>query len=266
MPVKNIPRQDGRLARRVRGILPVARASWRAVLDLVFPPRCTACQRQFEPADDILLCPKCRAAVVPPEPPVCPRCGAFPSPETNATSCRACRRFKLAFDTVVPLGLYEGELRHFALQTKRRSGGILAASLAALLVQRRAELLDVCRADCIVPVPMHWRRRLHRGANNADLIGRAIGSRCGLPVHAGWLHRCRSTPPQANLGPRERFRNVRDAFAAGSQRLDGLRVLLVDDVLTTGATCSEAAKALKGVGAEWVGVAVLARAQGSVAM
>jgi predicted amidophosphoribosyltransferase len=109
---------------------------------------------------------------------------------------------------------------------------------------------------------MFWTRRLRRGTNSPEALAQTLGRQLGVPVR-GLLRRRRNTLPQAPLPPRERFRNVRGAFALRkSGALDGIRILVVDDILTTGATCSEAAGVLKAAGAAWVGVVVVARAHG----
>ncbi len=132
-----------------------------------------------------------------------------------------------------------------------------------LLWLRRGAPLVALQADLLVPIPMHWRRRLLRGANSPELLADRLARRLGVPVANRLLIRCRNTKPQADLKPKERFGNVRGAFrTAKGYGLQGARVVLVDDVLTTGATCSEGAKVLKQAGASMVGVAVVARAEG----
>lgn len=147
---------------------------------------------------------------------------------------------------------------------KRPSQESLSAAMGRLLALRRRSQLAGLRADLIVPVPMFWSRRLGRGTNSPDIMAGALGRCLGMPLGRRVLSRRRNTLPQASLSPKERFQNVRGAFRArAGYRLDGLRVLLVDDILTTGATCSEAAKMLKQAGATMVAAAVIARAQGT---
>jgi len=110
-------------------------------------------------------------------------------------------------------------------------------------------------------VPMYWKRRLVRGTNSPEIIARSVAAGLGVKARGRLLVRCRNTLPQADLSPRHRFSNVKGAFRVRKHRdLDGARVLLVDDILTTGATCSEAARALKKAGAAVVAAAVVARA------
>lgn len=146
---------------------------------------------------------------------------------------------------------------------KRPSQQAVSIALGRLLVQRRGEQLRGCRADLIVPIPMFWTRRIRRGVNNPDVLADVLGKSLGVPVRKDVLVQCRRTLPQHHLPRSRRFQNVRDAFRVrGPEAIHGGRVLLVDDVLTTGATCSEAAKVLKQAGATAVMVAVIARAHG----
>jgi ComF family protein len=135
--------------------------------------------------------------------------------------------------------------------------------MARLYAERRSNWLREAGADLVVPVPMHWARRFQRGVNSPELMARELARFLGVEVGLRALARRRRTAPQADLSPRQRFRNVRDAFRVrASYDIQGRSVLLVDDILTTGATSSEAARMLKEAGAARVVVAVLARAAG----
>ena len=154
-------------------------------------------------------------------------------------------------------------MRAVVLRMKRSKGEVLSHAMGDLFVLRRRTELDELDPDVIVPVPMYWTRRLRRGANSPEILARRIGRALRVTVEARLLARRRNTLPQADLPPRKRFLNVRGAFRVRSgYDLEGCRVLLVDDILTTGATCSEAAKMLKQAGAKAVAAAVLARAEG----
>jgi ComF family protein len=116
-------------------------------------------------------------------------------------------------------------------------------------------------ADLLVPVPLHWTRLFQRRYNQAVLLARAIGSAGGPPVAADWLVRRRRTPSQGRLGPAARTRNVRAAFVMRPGRdVAGKRLVIIDDVMTTGATLEECARVLKRAGAASVGALTLARA------
>jgi len=178
-------------------------------------------------------------------------------------SCGWCRAARLQFDRVVVLGAYRGELREAVLRMKHPGSEPLSAAMGRVYNNYRGDLVASLRPDVIVPIPMHWSRRLARGTNSPDILADCLARYLRVPLAAGLLSRCRNTLPQNNLSPTKRFRNVRGAFQLGASYLLGnVRVLLVDDILTTGATCSEAARLLKQAGASMVGVAVLARAEG----
>jgi ComF family protein len=140
----------------------------------------------------------------------------------------------------------------------------LSAAMGQFLVLQRGGLLATLQPDLVVPVPMYWRQRLVRRTNSPDLLADRLAKFLRVSVLDRVLRRCRDTLPQKSLPPGRRFPNVRGAFRlAAGYDLKGARVLLVDDVLTTGATCNEAARVLKKEGgAEAVLVAVLARADG----
>jgi ComF family protein len=146
---------------------------------------------------------------------------------------------------------------------KHRSGELLAEVVGALWAEQTEARLREVRADIVVPVPLHWRRRLARGYNQSEALARAVADRLGLPCRPSLLRRVRHTPQQTQQSPAGRRDNVRGAFAARLGRaFAGKSILLVDDVMTTGSTASEAARALREDGAARVVVAVLARAQG----
>jgi ComF family protein len=176
--------------------------------------------------------------------------------------CPWCRDHDLRFDRTVTVGSYQRELRDAVLKLKHPRTEDLAAALAALLLSHEATLRAL-GIDAVAPIPMHWRRRVIRGHNGPELIAGHLARRLRAKYDRRLLVRRRYTQPQAGLSPPARRENVHQAFAVRwGRRLKGRRILLVDDILTTGATCSEAAKVLKKAGAATVVVAVLARAQG----
>jgi ComF family protein len=135
----------------------------------------------------------------------------------------------------------------------------LAGALGRWMHRAGGEVL--AEAELLIPVPLHWTRLFTRRYNQAVLLAQAIRAAGGPPVAADWLVRRRRTPSQGVLGPAARARNVRGAFALRHGRsVKGKRVVLVDDVMTTGATAEECARVLRRAGAAYVGVLVLARA------
>ena len=255
-----------RIARKIRGLGRLGVVWGNLGLDLLLPPRCANCSADLADAHDrLLLCADCREALAPAPWPFCQRCGT-PSSGGNdpCQHCPRSRKSPLEFDAVVPLGAYRDELRRAVLAMKQPAGDSLSTTMGRLYCSRRADLLGSFEPDLVAPVPMHWTRRLVRGTNSAEIIAGQLARRLNLPMLRGMLVRRRNTKPQAGLSPRERFRNVHGAFGLGTgYDIGGARAILVDDILTTGATCSEAAKVLKQAGAKTVVAAVLARAPGT---
>jgi len=176
----------------------------------------------------------------------------FPLDESGR--CSICRLGLSGFDEVFTYGSYEGSLRKLIHLYKYAGVQPLAkkfGDLLALAIPRER------RFDAIVAMPLHWRRRWDRGFNQAALLAGEISRRWNVPVIRA-VRRARPTAPQAGLTNAKRRANVRGVFKA-TRRLDGMRILLVDDVLTTGATAAACARALKRAGAARVAVAAVAR-------
>jgi ComF family protein len=151
------------------------------------------------------------------------------------------------------------------LRMKTLSGETLAEMIGGLWAEFSESRLQEVAADVVIPVPLHWWRRWRRGYNQSEALAIMLASRLSLPCRTGWLRRIRHTRQQTSQTPTDRKENVRGAFRARfGTRVRGKKVLLVDDVLTTGNTCSEAARALCEAGAKQVVVAVLARSHSSV--
>jgi ComF family protein len=178
--------------------------------------------------------------------------------------CPACRDAGFAFERALRLGPYEGLLRDVVLRLKEHTGEGLAEILGRLWVAHARARFKELNADVVVPVPLHWWRRWRRGYNQAETLAQVIAAGLGLPCWPRCLRRVRNTPKQSlQSSPSQRQANVRGAFVPrAGLALAGKRVLLIDDVLTTGATASEAARALRRGGAAAVAVAVLAHGHG----
>jgi ComF family protein len=161
-----------------------------------------------------------------------------------------------------PLRYREDGIARAAILLSKHGGRLpLLRHLADLLAEEAPGHLDLTRWDLLAPVPLHWRRRLQRGYNQAEILARAVGRRHAIPVAVRALGRVRATPPQQGSAEARR-RNVRDAFRVRRPgRVMGRRVLIVDDVFTTGATANACARALLQAGAAAVGVLTLARVE-----
>jgi ComF family protein len=232
----------------------------QGLLHLLYPSACIVCEKPLPPQAGP-FCAGCHGAVTSDPHDTCPRCAGTVGPYSHlADGCPLCRGLTFHFERAVRLGLYEDEgvLHDVILRMKHSSGEGLAELIGELWAAHSETVLRSLAADVVVPVPLHWRRRWWRGYNQSESLARGIAARLGLPCRPGWLRRVRHTPILPGLSPAARLENVRGAFRARGE-LSGRAVLLVDDVMTTGSTASEAARALRAAGAGRVVVAVLAR-------
>jgi ComF family protein len=232
-----------------------------SLASLVFPDDCRLCG---QPLRDLSRVPVCQACLRLPAPLAadffCVTCRtpfSNPFPLDASGRCALCRGNLQGFDASYSFGAYEGALRELIHLLKYDRIRTLARPLGDFLMVAypREE-----RFDAIVPMPLHWRRRWRRGFNQSELLAREISRRCGLPVVRA-VRRVRATASQAGLTNAKRRANVSGTFAPARRRpVRGLRVLLVDDVMTTGATASACSRALKSAGAKYVAFLALARA------
>lgn len=230
------------------------------IFALVFPDDCRVCGAPLREISRVPVCRKCLAEPAPLEAEhfcVCCRtafANAFPLDETGR--CGLCRLGVNRFDAVYSFGAYDGTLRKLIHLFKYGRIRTLAAPLGRLLALTLAAGETF---DAVVPMPLHWWRRWRRGFNQSELLAREVARRCGLEVTPA-VRRVRATATQAGLSNSRRRKNVAGAFEVRRpDAVRGLRVALVDDVLTTGATANACAAALKRAGARRVTVLTLAR-------
>jgi ComF family protein len=234
----------------------------QGLLQLLYPAVCQACGRSL-PTLNSPFCDTCRVILTADPHASCPRCAGTVGPFVPLSGrCVRCRPFRYHFDQALRCGPYEGLLRELILKMKHSAGEPLAEHLGALWAEHCGARLAQWGADVVIPIPLHWWRRWSRGYNQSETLAHALAGRLSVPCRPGWLRRIRWTPLQTQQSPAGRWANVRGAFRAASRpALRGKTVLLVDDLLTTGSTCSEAARALRAAGAARVVVAVLAHCQ-----
>ncbi len=238
----------------------VGREVGRGLLELFYPACCHGCAQPLSSSDGP-ICPHCWAALSTDPMASCPRCAASIGPYALIEGgCSLCRDQSLPFEAAVRLGRYEGLLRDVILRMKHHSGEALAELLGELWADVAGPRLLALQPEVVIPVPLHWWRRWQRGYNQSAALAFSLADRLKLSYQPSWLRRIRNTPPQTSQTLAGRRENVRGAFRARQGvPLSKRSVLLVDDVMTTGATASEAARALRKGGAARVVVAVLAR-------
>ena len=211
---------------------------WERALDLIFPPRCVGCGRF-----GAFLCDACLAVTPVAAPPRCDRCWvAMDAPGT----CHRCRRGHPALAGARAAFVYGGPARE-AIHALKFNG---VSAIAPLMAREMARVLAgwAPPVSVVVPVPLAGSRRRLRGYNQSELLAKEVARQAGLPLRSQAVARRRSTLPQARLGDEEaRRRNVQGAFVPG-RAPPGAAVLLVDDVMTTGATVQACARALRAAG------------------
>ena len=268
---------DGSLSEtsRWRAIVRVLRSPLDAIGSALLPASCTLCGSPLPRLSSVPICDACWTEIPVRDAVVCRRCGdALDAPVEQGIAgsdlCRACRVAPPAFARAVAFGTYDARLREaiHALKYDRmhpaakKLGSMLAEAITQLLPDAPAELL-------VVPVPLHRTKQRQRGFNQARALAQAAIDALGrshpewkLTLASSTLMRLRATETQAGLTPTQRRKNVRGAFKVSDPAaVRGKHVLLVDDILTTGATARAAAQSLLRAGAASVYVATLARAR-----
>jgi ComF family protein len=243
------------------------RAGGEALGDLVFPWRCAVCEMAV-PGLREPFCALCRGVLMARAAEIqrnsCPRCAMPVGPFADLDKgCSECRGRPLGFDAAIAMGYHEGPCRRLCLKLKNEREAWLAPWMSGLLVEARAAELALLPADAwVVPVPLHWLRRLYRGYNQSDALAQSLARRLGLEARRP-IRRIKYTERLVGMNLTRRAEIMRGAFEVHARQgpdLKGRTILLVDDVLTTGATTGAAARAMKRAGAKRVVVAVLSRA------
>lgn len=235
-----------------------------SLLNLIYPERCYVCSRPIARRRECGICAGCRAkvAALKIKPPRCPSCGLpFRSfQDTSEHLCGNCILHAPPYSGARSFGYYSAELSRtiqgFKFQGKKNFIGLLAPLLEGTFLESwtRADF------DLLMPVPLHPKRRRERGYNQSEILARSLARRLALPWSPA-LARVRPTAPQVGLTDAQRQENVRGAFhCRRPEQVSKRRILLIDDVMTTGATVASAAKALLDAGALRVSVLTVARA------
>lgn len=247
----------------------------QAFLDAIFPPKCLICGAfdGLVPDDKVsfdspahvtasYFCEACRKGLIPIASPFCSKCGLpFISREGEDHTCSECLVEEKYFRRARAFGVYDGSLMEAIHRFKYAKRVSFSRPLSALVREAFFRFWDVNSIDLIVSVPLHMKRLRERGFNQSFLLIRRWAKQEGLPFDGLTLSRSRWTEPQTALSRKERQKNIKGAFAVKDpEKIVGQKILLVDDVYTTGSTVNECARVLMEAGAEFVDVLTLARA------
>ena len=232
-----------------------------AGLGLVYPEVCQLCgEARATPAEGY-VCAGCRAKARFIQQPFCQRCGRpFEGDITTQFECSNCREMEWHFQSARSAVMARDPVMEVIHRYKYQRALWFEPFLADLLIRAAVPVLDQQKPSMIVPVPLHPTKQREREFNQAERLARHLGAAMQIPVNKRLLRRVVPTRTQTQLSRQERLANVRNAFAMrGGQRLNGERIVLVDDVLTTGATTSACARVLTAAGAGEVCVWTVAR-------
>lgn len=251
-PVQRIPETGASVA---------LKSFFAALLDFAFPPLCHVCGKYFPDADRLHICPSCMELLPAPSSPLCKVCGVPFVGAGDDHTCSSCLKQPPAFDAARAAIVYDGPGRDLIHSFKYDFRTHLRRPLAFLLVRNLSDFVADRRPDLIVPVPLHIKRLRSRGFNQAVLLGELLAREWHIPLQRRAIRRIRWTEPQISLTAEQRRTNVRGAFSVPDDGIvSGKRVLLLDDVITTGSTAEECSRVLKRAKASQVLVITVARA------
>ncbi len=229
------------------------------IIDLFLPPLCFVCEEPVSRTETV--CPACWKKLTFIEASFCARCGIpFDFPVAPGTLCGACLAEPPAFETARAAMLYDDESRKMIIRFKRVDQTHYAKALATWMHRAGSDILKT--ADALIPVPLHRKRLFHRRYNQSALLAQNVGELAQKPALVDALARIKETPVQGRLKRKERQANVKGAFAVLEKHkpaINGKTLVLIDDVMTTGSTANECAKALLSAGASAVHILTVAR-------
>lgn len=212
------------------------------ILDLLYPARCPVCHEIVKGKGRI--CPACKKKLRYIKEPKCKKCGKeIEKPEQEY--CRDCQRFKHSFDRGAAVFAYDPVMRRSISMFKYHNRREYAKYYAEEMYQHCERFIKFCRPDVIIPVPVHRLKKRQRGFNQAELVAKELGKLIHVPVVTDYLIRAEKTTPQKELTRQQRKENLKKAFAVEGTGVSYERVLLIDDIYTTGATIDAISEILK---------------------
>lgn len=236
-----------------------------ALLDLFYPRSCLHCNRNLNNSYELYLCGDCAKEIPYVSHSGCIRCGAVLCPHMTSKAkegCVSCKGKDLPFNTMTSVAYYDGVMKTLIHKFKYARQKFLSGLLNNIMITHERLKEVVQDIDVIMPVPLYWLKKMYRGFNQSELLSLGIRRHFSKPVSVNNLCRIKNTASQTRLSKNKRQVNIHNAFFVACPELfSGKRVLLVDDVLTTGVTASECSRKLREAGAESVHLLVLAAAK-----
>lgn len=238
---------------------------FHAFLDLFYPRSCLHCNRNLNNSFEFYICNDCKKQVSYISDTQCTRCGATLGPHTRVTAkkgCMVCKGRSFHLDTTTSITYYEGVIRTLIHTFKYARQTFLSNLLYDIMLQDKKLYEIIPNIDIIVPVPLYWLKKMHRGFNQSELLSRGIRRHFLKPLSINNLCRIKNTASQTQLSKSQRQINIDNAFFVKyPELLKGKKILLVDDVLTTGVTALECSRKLKEAGAKSIHLLILAIAR-----
>lgn len=236
-----------------------------ALLDIFYSRSCLHCTCNLNNSYELYLCKNCKERIPYVSHSRCIRCGTNVGSYARSQmreGCAACKGKRLPFDTLTAIAHYDGVMKTLIHKFKYARQKFLSGVLNDILLTRDKPKEIVSNIDVIVPVPLHWFKKMRRGFNQSELLSRRIHKQFSIPLSTNNLCRIKNTASQTQLSKSQRQANIHDAFFVNHPKsFKGKKVLLVDDVLTTGVTVSECCKRLREAGAKSVHVLIMATAK-----
>ena len=203
------------------------------ILNWLYPKRCPVCHQILRGKGKV--CPPCKSKLYYIREPKCKKCGK--EIEKNEEEyCKDCQRFSHSFDKGAAVFAYDERMRRSISMFKYHNRREYAAFYASEMYEQCKSFLELCKPDVLIPVPIHKQKRRKRGFNQAELVAKELGKLLHVPIDCKCLIRTEKTTPQKELTRRQRKENLKKAFQAADQEITYERILIIDDIYTTGAT------------------------------
>lgn len=228
----------------------------KLMLELLYPAKCPFCGRIVPEG----ICGRCREKVITVREPLCKKCGK-PVRNEREEFCYDCKEKSHLFEDGRSLWVHQSPVSEAVYAMKYQNRRIYGKIFGNEMAEKYGQYLKERQVDLIVPIPLHKKRKRKRGYNQAEILARTLSEAVKIPMADDVLIRVKETCPQKSLNDKERRRNIRGAFEV-KKRLTGRKIVLIDDIYTTGSTLDEAAKTLLGAGAEKVYFLTISIGQG----